>query len=453
MKYLFLHPNYPAQYKFIAAKLAQDPNNQVVFFTNKNREVKIPGVNTVFFDPYKEVPKDINIFCSKFVQGSYRAVSVARLCNQLKKQGFIPDGIVAHSGWGDGFYIKSVFPDVPMLNYMEFFFHAKDTDMDFDPPNKVCTTEDIARTTTNNAIHMTNYFNADWCITPTFWQRSVHPPEMHQKITVLHEGVDVDKIAPLKLDSITLPNGVQLNKKDHEIITHVERNLEEHRGFHIFMRAVEKIQKERPNAHFIVIGGDNVSYGWKVEGQKPLRQRMLEELDIDESRIHFLGYQSYENYQKVLNIGHAHIYMTYPFVLSWSFIESLASGCQVICSSTTPLMEATKDNEHVLMFDFHDPEALCDQVYKVLDNPKKYEDLRHNARNLAVEQYNVHKLLPMHIDLINDLARGEIPPPTAKKIKDMHKKHGKNKIWEKSWGAYDHQGHYPKRFYPSVDAA
>ncbi|OOY34076.1 hypothetical protein BOV90_03640 [Solemya velum gill symbiont] len=439
MNYLFLHPNCPGQYKHILQRLADDPTNRVICLTTSPNNKLPKGITILDYSRHRKKPDQLHPFCEKFVTGSYRAIRVARLCSELKEKGFVPDVIVAHSGWGDGHYLKSIYPDVPILNYMEFYFQPRGTDMDFDPPGKVATPNDIARTTTNNAIHMVNYFNSDWCITPTFWQRSVHPTEMQEKISVLHEGVDVEKIAPLNVDGISLPDGTRLSSRDHEIITHVENNFEKHRGFHIFMRAVKKIHKQRPKAHFVVLGSDGTSYGRKSKENRSLRQQLMAELDIDPSRIHFLGTIDFDNYIKVLQAGQAHIYLSYPFVLSWSFIESLAAGCQLVCSATPPIMEVVEHGKQALLFDFHSPDELAENVSKVLDDPEKYSDLRINARRLALQQYNVRDLLPLHIELINDIAKGVTPPTAAKRIEQRHEKHGKDAAWMESWGAYRHE--------------
>lgn len=420
MKLLFIHPNHPSQFEFAATALARDPANQVLMLSRKNLEVKLPGVRVIGFHEKAYAKDDTSPKLHKFIDGCHRADAVANVCLSLKRAGFVPDVIVAHAGWGDALYVKSVFPGKPLLNYMEFYFHASGADVGFFP-GRINYQKMAALLTTNNAIHALNYFNADSCVTPTYWQRSVHPVEMRDKFNVLHEGVDTDRCRPASHDRIVLPNGFVLHPETDEIITHVERFFENYRGFPTFIKAVELIQRRRPNAHVLVVGKKGSCYGDRNEA---VFDALIKNTGFDRNRTHFLGHLPYADYLRVLQVSSAHIYLTCPFVLSWSFLEAMSVGCPVVCSNTPPVAEVGEDQVNCLMFDFFSPRQLADQVDKLLDDRQYARRLGQAARRKMVEQYDRARLLPMFLGLITDLAEGRGPGRAAAAIA----------AWNRQWG-------------------
>lgn len=423
MKLLFLHPNQPSQFKLTASEFAKDPANEVVFLSQRNLEIRLPGVRLLGF---KETTPELGQtarFAKKFNEGCVRATAVASVCAGLKQSGFVPDVIVAHSGWGDGFYLRSIFPDTPQLNYMEFFFQPEGADLDFFPGVEVGPNVLAARST-DNAIHMLNFFNADWCMSPTYWQRSVHPPEMHEKISVLHEGVDTDVCQPRQWAEYRLPDGRVLNPDTDEIVTHVERHFDRYRGFETFFKSIEIIQQRRPNAHVVIVGKEGAGYSSKHPD--PYAE-MIRNGSYDRNRTHFVGHLSYPAYLKLLQVSAAHVYLTYPFVLSWSLLEAMAIGCPLACSDSAPVREVADDGKHCLMFDFFDPVALSDCVDRLLDDRARGRGLGAAARQRIVEQYQARDLLPMAMQLIEDVAHGRKPPPAAERIRQ----------WNQRWGRED----------------
>jgi glycosyltransferase involved in cell wall biosynthesis len=263
-----------------------------------------------------------------------------------------------------------------------------------------------------NAITLMSFDVADWGNAPTEWQRALHPPELRTRITTIHEGVDTEIIKPNPNAWVQLAReNIVLTRAD-EVITYVSRNLEPYRGFHIFMRAVKQILERRPNAHILLIGGDEVGYGAPAPTGETYRSVMLKELggQLDTSRLHFMGRVPYDIYLNVLQISSAHVYLTYPFVLSWSFIEAMACGCAMIGSDTPPVMEVLKDRENGLAVDFFSPGQIADRVDEILDHPDRMQHLRDAARRTAVEQYDLKTvLLPRWLKLFDDLTNGRRP--------------------------------------------
>ncbi|MCC7260207.1 MAG: glycosyl transferase family 1, partial [Alphaproteobacteria bacterium] len=262
MKVLFLHPNMPGQFKHSCRALAENPDNTVVFVTKRD-DIEIPGVHRVTYKVRSEPSPHTHRYLTGVARSVLQGQEVWRVCKKLKEEeGFVPDVIVAHPGWGDTMYMKDLFPSAPILNFFEFFYHAEGADVNFAPDEKT-TPDDDARIRTKNATNLFALQYCDWGFCPTFWQLKQHPKEYYHRISVIHDGIDTDLLAPNENVKVTTPSGVTLTRKD-EVVTYVARNFEPYRGFPTFMRAAEIILKERPNTHILAIGADGVSYGKKL---------------------------------------------------------------------------------------------------------------------------------------------------------------------------------------------
>ncbi len=418
MKILFLHPNMPGQYKHVAKAFAENPDNEVVFLTKPKPGVEIPNVTKIEYEVSRDVSQETHRYLIAFERGIFASQEVWRVCKKLKESGFTPDVIVGHLGWGDGFFLKDIFPNAPLLAFLEFFYSATGSDVDFLRDNDPMTNDDMARIRIKNSIHLMNLTFCDWGVCPTHFQTNRHPELFHHKISVLHDGVDTDIVKPGNGNNLTLPNGVKLSPDD-EVITYIARNFEPYRGFPQFMRAAALILKNRPNCHIIMVGQDDVSYGRKHPSGESWRNVMMKEVEIDESRFHYLGYLPYEQMVRVMQISSAHIYLTVPFVLSWSMMEAMSAGCLIIGSDTSPVREVIKHHENGILVDFFNHEELAKTIDDVFAHETRYQHLKDAARQTILDKYDIKKTLPLHMSLIEDLANGLIPPPTDKKIKEM----------------------------------
>ncbi len=407
---VFIHQNFPGQYKHLVRHYAARPDTQVLFITQSDVG-EIPGVEKIVYGAAVPPSLTCHPFTVEFDRSVRAGLAVAEVCKQLRFEGLRPDVICGHNGWGEMLFVKDVFPDTPILSYFEFYYHAVGTDVGFDP-EFMDGTIDPFRLRTRNAVNLMGFDSADWGHTPTRWQRTVHPPELRSRLTVLHEGVDTQAIAPDPTAWVYLEgDGVLLNRQS-EIITYVARNLEPYRGFHIFMRAAALILKRRPQARVVVVGGDDVSYGLPLRDGLTHRAGMIRELgaDLDLSRVHFLGRVPFETYLRLLQVSSAHIYLTYPFVLSWSFVEALAAGCAVVGSATPPVEEFLRPGENGLLVDFFSPIEVADAVDELLDQPDLAAALSQGARRTAVEQFDLKsRQLPLWDTLIGDLMAGRRP--------------------------------------------
>ena len=259
--------------------------------------------------------------------------------------------------------------------------------MGFDPEFPI-DFDAMARLRTWNALHLLNLESCDVGVSPTAWQRSRHPAIDQPKIELVHVGVDTNLLGPDDLAHLTLPNGVTV-KAGQPLITYVARNLEPYRGFHSFMRALERIQQSHKTSHTIIVGGDDVRYGQKPKDAPNWREKMLSQVKLDPACTHILGRVPYETYRKVLQVSAAHVYLTYPFVLSWSMLEAMASGCLVIGSRTPPVQEVIEDRRNGLLVDFFDPRDIHDHVIEALGSPESMVPLRQQGLAQVREQYSL----------------------------------------------------------------
>jgi glycosyltransferase involved in cell wall biosynthesis len=426
MIYLFIHQNFPAQYKQIVRHLADQPENIVYFITQNNTNFMV-GVKKLVYKV--DFPKTLNChpYSVDFDIAVRTGLSVAQVCQTLQQQDIIPDLIAGHCGWGETLFVKDVFPLTPLLSYFEFFYHFSSVDVDFDPEYPA-DSRAAFRLRTRNAVNLLSFDATDWGNTPTKWQRSLHPPEMRTRLTTIHEGVDTYVAAPDPKAWVKIGDNGLILKTSDEVITYIARNLEPYRGFHILMRAAREILRRRPKARLVVIGGDDVSYGQPHPSGETFRTIMMNEVgqDLPIDRIIFAGQVSYEVYLNILQVSSAHIYLTYPFVLSWSFIEAMSCGCAIIGSETPPVMEVLKDGENGLAVDFFSPTAIADRVDEILDHPTRMQHMRDSARQTAVSRYDFKTVvLPRWLSLMDDLMSGrrpitEFPPTIEPTVKHCH---------------------------------
>jgi len=400
MNILFLHRNFPAQFRHISAALANDPDNNVFFITN-NDKLELPNIKKVFYKPKREVPKNCHRYLKFYEESIIHAQATAEAALALKEQGFKPDIIYGHT-WGQTMFMKDVFPDVPLLCYFEWFYNAEGSDVDFG--GKMLNIDERAKLRSKNSHLLVDLYTCDAGICPTKWQKSQFPKKFHDDIKVLHDGVDTDFCVPNSNAKFLIKDkNIELTAND-EVITYATRGMEAYRGFPEFMRASAKLLKKRPNLHVVIGGEDRVCYGPQL-ANTTYKEMMLKELhNLDINRVHFVGGLPFNEYVNLLQISSAHIYLTYPFVLSWSLLDAMSCGCPIVASATAPVLEVMQDKYNGLLFDFYNIDEQVEKIEYALDNKNKMKELRDNARKTIVENYALKDLLPKHIEYIKDLA-------------------------------------------------
>ena len=401
MKILFIHQNFPGQYLHLARHLGALGLHEVVFVTQRT-DAELPGVRKIVYKPARKVTEGIHHYLRETEAGVLNAQNVARVAIELKNAGFVPDVILGHNGWGELWYLKEVFPTSPLVGYFEFFYKLHGADVGFEPgPSLIFDVGPRIRTKNIGNLLALNAVDFGHC--PTQWQRSLYPAEYQSKLHVVHEGVDADLVAPDASARLTLTErGLELTAED-EVVTYVARNLEPYRGFPSFMRSLPAILAARPKAQVVVVGADGVSYGAPAAGGRSFRTQMLEELGdaIDLSRVHFLGRIPYSVYLKVLQVSTAHVYLTYPFVLSWSMLEAMAAECLIVGSRTAPVEEVIRDGENGVLVDIFSPAAIAGRVVQALADREAFRPIRQRARQTIRERYDLRRVcLPRQLELL-----------------------------------------------------
>lgn len=408
MRVLFVHQNMPGQFEHMARSLGASGHNQVVFLTcREDRE--IPGVRRITYArPQKIVAlgKDAPPDLSTQHHFMRYGLEVGRACVELRKRGFKPDVIIAHPGWGEAMFLKDVFPDVPFVNYCEFYYRAFGSDRDF-YPGEGQTWSGVFSTRISNTHLLHSLAACDVGLSPTEWQKAQHPEGYKDKIRVIHDGIDTSAFRPSSSAEFRLPNGRVLTRDD-EVVTYGVRNLERYRGFDMFMRAIPEICRRNPNAQVVIAGGDQESYGKPPKPGSTWREAMLEEVEIDPARVHFVGWLPIDQLVAMLQVSSAHVYLTVPFVLSWSMMMALSTGCVVCASSTPPVTEVVEHGKNGFLFDYFSPRQLASCVSEALTHAKDLEHIRMNARETVLDRYALDICLPQQLALLERIGRKSV---------------------------------------------
>ncbi len=394
MEILFIHPNFPGQFRKVAAALARQPGLKVIGVGDETwmqTVVPLQGLPVIAY-PTPPPPQDedtsLHPWAKNFNAAVRRGQQVVTTLAAYKREGLEPDVIVTHPGWGDAFFLRDFFPGAKVVGLLEYYYHARGGDFGFDPefPGGF---DDIFRIRMLNATQLMAMDSCDEVFCPTQWQRSRFPAVWQKRLALMHEGVDTQAVCPAPVAQLQLADGTCF-KAGEEVLTYVSRKLEPYRGYHVFMRALPAILRARPNCHVIIVGEEGSAYGPASRTGLSYRQTYLDEVSdrLDLSRVHFTGTLPHAEYVRVLQVSRLHVYLTYPFILSWSMLEAMAAGCLVLGSSTPPVEEVITDGENGLLFPFLDPDALATRAIDALTNPDEYAELRIAARQTILDRYD-----------------------------------------------------------------
>jgi glycosyltransferase involved in cell wall biosynthesis len=387
MNVLFVHNNFPAQFRHLVTRLARNSTVKMAAIGSRTAAA-FQGVRPIKYALHGADLAETHPFARRFDMECRRAEQVLYGLSNLVTSGFRPDVIFAHPGWGETLPLRTIFPEARFLLYCEYYYGAREGDLGFDPEFPMSGLDGHVAVRLKNATTLLALADCDLGISPTTWQRATFPAHYQAKIEVAHDGIDCALARPDAEAVVSLPSGRRLKASD-EVVTYVARNLEPLRGYHIFMRALPRILAQRPNAEVVILGGDGTSYGAAAPAGMTWKSLFLREVKsrIDRSRVHFLGRVSYETYLRVLQVSTAHVYLTYPFVLSWSMLEAMSAGCVVIGSDTPPVREMIDGNNGILV-PFFDIEQLSDRVVDVLENRERYRPMREAARQFVTANFD-----------------------------------------------------------------
>jgi len=418
MNILFIHQNFPGQFKNLAPALAQCGHDVVALTLRNIEDVDWNGVRIVRYRVSKSSTRDIHPWVSDFETKIIRGQACLQAAAGLKANGFQPDVIVAHPGWGESLFLKELWPQARLGIYCEFYYRPEGLDVGFDPEfpsaDPVGSACQIRLKNLNGNLH---FEIADAGLSPTRFQASTFPEGFRERIEVIHEGVNTDVLTPssdigIQIET-TAGRSVQLTRAD-EVVTFVNRELEPYRGYHVFMRALPELLKRRPNAKILIVGGNGVSYGARpdpsVYGERSWSQIFVDEVmpgvsPADRDRVFFLGKVPYQQFIGLLQLSRVHVYLTYPFALSWSLLEAMSVGCTIVGSDTAPVREVIEHGQTGRLTPFFDHAGLAHEITDLLDRPEERQRLGDNARAFVRENYDLIRVcLPKQIAWVEGLA-------------------------------------------------
>ncbi len=387
MNFLFVHHNFPAQFHKIAETLAQDPNNKVYFLSlfKRRKDLFAKGVEWL---QIRSNSKDL----SKITQYE-QSLIFADSQLKLRQNGLNVDVVHGHANFGTINYSKEIFPNARQTGFFEWFYSPEtEKEIHYTAPTQPLGLNIQQRQCSIISVGALDM--VDLAISATEWQKAQFPKEYHNKIECIHNGIDTEYFKPGPPQALP-ENIAKLQGK--EIVTYTARSLEPHRGFLSFYRSIPHILAERPNAHVIIVGDEKQTYSAPLPNDKTYLQMMQEEVQVDLSRVHFLPLVGYDIYKSILQMSSVHIYLTVPFTLSWSLLESMSCGCTMVVSDTPPVQEVVKHEENALLTDFHDERKIADTVCRALKDHAELEHLRTNARKTVLENYDEKLLIPKYI--------------------------------------------------------
>lgn len=407
MRILFVHQNFPGQFPHLAPALVARGHEVMALTDAANKhKTALRSMRYAFEQPKADFAS--HGLAATFYQMTERGRASARAAVTLRdRHGFSPDVIIGNPGWGETLFLKEVWPDARLLIYAEYFYRPSGYDVGFDPEFGGGDLAQRLRVVARQAHLVQAMVPADAALAPTRFQAGSFPDFLHDRITVIHDGVDTERLCPNPAATFHLPGGRVLRAGD-EVLTFINRNLEPYRGYHIFMRALPAVLAARPMAQVVIVGGDGPGYGPKAPEGRSWKEVFLAEVAdrIDPARVHFTGRIPHERLIALMQVSRVHAYLTYPFVLSWSLMEALAAGAHVVGSRTPPVEEMIRDGENGQLVDFFDVAGWSRALIGGLADPDRFAPLRAGARASMVDGYDLRtRCLPLLVDFVETAGR------------------------------------------------
>jgi len=386
---LFVHPNFPAQFGHVASHLAARHGFRCTFISQRSAGLS-DGVERIQYQLRGGATAQTHYFSRSFENAIWHSHAIFET---LKSRPDVrPDLVVGHSGFCSTLFLRELY-DCPIINYFEYFYHVGGSDMDFRPDFGSGELERL-RARARNAALMLDLENCDVGYSPTHWQRSRLPHEFQSKVRTIFDGIDTSLWRPQPTASRHLC-GREI-PADVRVVTYVSRGMESMRGFDVFMKMAKRLCDARRDVLFVVVGEDRVCYGGdkRVTGGKSFKEWVLSQDTYDLSRFIFTGRVPPRELVKVFALSDLHVYLTVPFVLSWSLLNAMACGTTVLASDTAPVREIVRHGENGLLTDFFDVDAMATTASRILHRPEEFRHLGRTGASLIREKYSVDVCLP-----------------------------------------------------------
>lgn len=401
MKILCVHQNFPGQYLRLAPHLAKVGHQ--VHAISCRPGITLPGVTIHLYDKPIARQTAIDPLASRLQREAEYGFRAAAVAQRLKKDGFEPDLVLAHPGWGEALFMRDIFPDARIILYCEFFFESFEGGEQFFPYENV-SVAGIASVRARNTGQLLALDTADLGITPTRWQLSRYPSTYRDMIAVNHEGIDTTYCAPRAEAEVRMPDGLVLRRSSN-VVTYVSRNLEPARGFPQFVRAATEVAKNNPQAKVVVVGGNSSSYSAALREGETYKARVLDALGGVPDNFVIYDRLPYPDLIRLFQISAVHVYLTIPFVVSWSLLEAMSCGCLVVAANVAPVREIITGEKNGLLVDFFDTSALAATIQNCLDRPGEYADMRIAARSEIEARFEMQAALRGYDALIDRVMR------------------------------------------------
>jgi glycosyltransferase involved in cell wall biosynthesis len=389
---LFVHRNFPAQFGHIAARGVAERGWTATFVSEKPPGTS-GGVNNIQYQPRGSATEATHYLSRTFENGIWHAAGVYEALRPVSAA-IRPDLIVGHSGWGSTLLLRQLYPDVPVINYFEYFYRPSDSDLDFRPDVPVSEIDRL-RSPARNAMILLDLEYCSAGYSPTVYQRSLMPDAYQEKLRTIHDGIDTDFWTPRTHGDRTV--GSLRLAEGEKLVTYVSRGMEMMRGFDIFMKSVKLLMEADPAVRVVVVGSDEVAYGadLKYTGGRSFRDHVLAGDKYDLDRIHFVGRVKPDRLSRLLSLSDLHFYLTVPFVLSWSCLNAMSCGAPMLCSDTAPVREVITDGENGLLCDFFDARGFADRAIEMLADPVRARStLGAAARRTVLDNYAMDVTFP-----------------------------------------------------------
>jgi glycosyltransferase involved in cell wall biosynthesis len=401
MHVLFVHKNFPAQFGHLAARLIRDRGHRCTF-VSETPSGTVAGIRKIQYRVGGGATRQTHYASRTFENAIWHAAAVYETVKPLREE-LRPDLVVGHSGFGSTLFLHQLFPDTPVINYFEYYYHPRGSDIDFRADRPVLE-EDLLRSRARNAMILLDLEYCQAGYTATEFQKSRFPNAYQPKIRVLHDGVPTDVWYRQEVLDRTV--GKRQFDPDTRIVTYVSRGLESMRGFDIFMQMAKRVYQAYPRVVFIVVGADRVAYGGDLKHvqAKSFKEHVLRQDEYDLERFVFLGQVKPTQLARILSLSDLHVYLTVPFVLSWSLLDAMACACTVLASDTAPVREVIHHNENGLLCDFFDVDGLAARAVQVLKDPHTYRSLGQAAAETVRQRYSLDVIFPQMAAFYEEVA-------------------------------------------------